>query len=96
MAVYEKGLEDGVLMIPGHWFKADDQTKPPQKEQAKDTNAVFFRGTFASVPHDKLVKAMEIFGGTFLYTNTMDFFFFFFFGLSNLGIAFARCRRKSP
>lgn len=63
--VYERGLKHGVQMIPGHWFIINDKTDPPQKELpvSEDyANAIYFRGTFASAPEDKLVRAIELFG----------------------------------
>lgn len=61
-ALYEAGISNGVLIVPGQWFTAEDVTNPPQKELAKDENAIFFRGTYASVPADKLEKAIALFG----------------------------------
>lgn len=65
MDVYERGLDKGVQLIPGHWFVINDKTDPPQKELPVSddyANAVYFRGTFCSVPEDKLVKAIALFG----------------------------------
>lgn len=63
--VYETGLANGVQMIPGHWFMVNDRTNPPQielpaSEDAK--SAIYFRGTFASVPSDKIQEALKRFG----------------------------------
>ncbi|ANB12816.1 bifunctional 2-aminoadipate transaminase/aromatic-amino-acid:2-oxoglutarate transaminase [Sugiyamaella lignohabitans] len=63
--LYEEGLKFGVQLVPGHWFLVNDKTNPPQKELAEtvdEKNAIYFRGTFASVPADKLEKALELFG----------------------------------
>lgn len=63
MKLYELGVENGVFLVPGHWFFAPDNTDPPQpravEESEDDKNAMFFRGTFASVPDDKLVLAIQ-------------------------------------
>lgn len=53
-AVYEKGLEDGCLMIPGSWFEA------PNKEKTDETT-FFFRGTYAAVPLETLGVGLERF-----------------------------------
>lgn len=53
-AIYEAGLKNGCLMIPGSWFSvADDHT-------GKTT--VFYRGTYAAVPLDELVSGLQRFG----------------------------------
>lgn len=63
-ALYEQGLENGALLIPGSWFKAKGQTNPPQKDHTVpgSENIIFFRGTYAAVPLDKLVIGLERFG----------------------------------
>lgn len=64
-AVYERGLENGCLMIPGSWFKSEGQTNPPQPEVPVDEsqkNIIFFRGTYAAVPLDELERGLEKFG----------------------------------
>lgn len=64
-AVYERALEEGSLMIPGSWFKADGVTNPPQPVIPVDEehkNTVFFRGTYAAVPLDQLELGLEKFG----------------------------------
>jgi aromatic amino acid aminotransferase I len=62
-ALYESGLKEGCLMIPGSWFKATGQTSPPQpSEEVKDENWIYFRGTYAAVPLDKLTQGLESFG----------------------------------
>ncbi|KAK9466274.1 pyridoxal phosphate-dependent transferase [Lipomyces arxii] len=60
--IYEAAIEHGVLFIPGSWFRADqtpvDETvKPADDEEV----AIFFRGTFATVPQDKLIHGVELF-----------------------------------
>jgi aromatic amino acid aminotransferase I len=63
--IYETGLQYGVQLIPGHWFVVDDKTSPAQKElpqSDEDKYAIYFRGTFASVPADKLTQAVKLFG----------------------------------
>lgn len=55
MAIYERGIEYGVLMIPGHWFLI--------KGENSDTGSdMFFRGTFASVSAEKLDEGLKLFG----------------------------------
>ena len=66
-ALYESGLQGGCLMIPGSWFKAVGQTEPPQPVEETDpesANWIFFRGTYAAVPLDKLQKGLENFGAS--------------------------------
>lgn len=63
--IYESGLKKGVQLIPGHWFVINDRTNPPQVEipSTEDAkNAIYFRGTFASAPADKIVEALKRFG----------------------------------
>ncbi|CAN6657957.1 aromatic/aminoadipate aminotransferase 1 [Trichomonascus vanleenenianus] len=63
MEIYESGIKAGVLLVPGHWFLANDQTNPPQKYQvAEEPGVIFFRGTYAAVPEPALVKALELYG----------------------------------
>ncbi|KAF5096532.1 hypothetical protein DV451_004187 [Geotrichum candidum] len=56
-AIYEHGIKDGVLMIPGHWFLIKDE-----KTSSAPSSDLFFRGTFASVTEDKLQQGLKIFG----------------------------------
>ncbi|SCV04565.1 LAME_0H19438g1_1 [Lachancea meyersii CBS 8951] len=61
-AIYEKMIESGVLIVPGAWFKADGDTQPPQPAENKkelDPTRIFFRGTFAAVPLDKLQEGIK-------------------------------------
>jgi len=51
--VFEKCLEHKVLVVPGDVFKA---------EQNDGNEDVFFRGTFAAVPHDKLEIGIQRLG----------------------------------
>ncbi|SCU97839.1 LAMI_0F11672g1_1 [Lachancea mirantina] len=56
-AIYEKVVSSGVLVVPGKWFKSEGETQPPQPASSKavsDPNNIFFRGTYAAVPLDKL------------------------------------------
>ena len=53
-AVYEQGLKDGSLMIPGSWFRAPGAPKPTG-------TTFFFRGTYAAVPLDTLAIGLERF-----------------------------------
>lgn len=64
-AIYEQGLKQGCLMIPGSWFKAEGKTNPPQPEledEVHKKNSIFFRGTYAAVPLDDLRHGLEKFG----------------------------------
>lgn len=62
-AIYEQGIKQGCLMIPGLWFKSIGQSNPPQKVSPKsDENKVFFRGTYAAVPLDELKHGLEKMG----------------------------------
>ncbi|CUS24167.1 LAQU0S14e01706g1_1 [Lachancea quebecensis] len=64
-AIYEKVISCGVLVVPGIWFKADGETTPPQPKESKaepNPNGIFFRGTYAAVPLDKLQDGIKRFG----------------------------------
>ena len=64
-AIYEKVIASGVLVVPGVWFKATGDTNPPQPAESKlelDPNGIFFRGTYAAVPLDKLQEGIQRFG----------------------------------
>jgi aromatic amino acid aminotransferase I / 2-aminoadipate transaminase len=54
--LFQKCLENKVLVVPGDVFKADIN---------EDTDQVFFRGTFAAVPLDKLEVGIQRLGKTF-------------------------------
>lgn len=63
--VFQEGLKQGCLMVPGSWFKSEGQTSPPQPVLPEDPttkNTFFFRGTYAAVPLDTLKKGLENFG----------------------------------
>lgn len=63
--IYEQGIKQGCLMIPGSWFKSTGQSLPPQKPLPTDPahqNIIFFRGTYAAVPLDDMVRGLEKFG----------------------------------
>lgn len=64
-AVFDRSIAEGCLIIPGSWFRAEGQTEPPQpkvpvSETAK--NNIFFRGTYAAVPLEKLQRGLKHFG----------------------------------
>ncbi|KAK9460890.1 pyridoxal phosphate-dependent transferase [Lipomyces oligophaga] len=63
--IYEAAIEHGVLFIPGSWFRADqdpiDESIEPADDQPVD---IFFRGTFATVPQDKLLQGLKLFAET--------------------------------
>lgn len=61
--VYEKGLENGVLMIPGHWFVIEDERKHHLIHR-DGRQYMYFRGTFASVKPDALEEGIKRFGET--------------------------------
>lgn len=69
MLAYEVGIKHGVQLIPGHWFESNQPTTPPQPslpESEDEKSALFFRGTFASAPVDRIVEAMR------RWATTMD------------------------
>lgn len=53
--IYDQSFKQGCLLIPGSWFKVDHPTNP-------QSNLIFFRGTYAAVPLDQLVKGIERLG----------------------------------
>lgn len=64
-AVFDRSIAEGCLVIPGSWFRAEGQTEPPQPKARVNPNAkhnVFFRGTYAAVPLDKLLSGLANFG----------------------------------
>ena len=64
-AIYEKVVSQGVLVVPGIWFKTDGETQPPQPKESKvvlKPNEIFFRGTYAAVPLEKLVQGVKRLG----------------------------------
>lgn len=54
MALYEAGLKNGCLMIPGSWFCVG--------EASTDKPTCFYRGTYAAVPLDQLELGLKRFG----------------------------------
>lgn len=64
-AIYDECIQQGVLLIPGSWFKAKGQSVPPQTslpENPHHKTHIFFRGTYAAVPLPELVIGVEKFG----------------------------------
>jgi len=51
--IFKKCVEEGVLLVPGGVFKA---------EEGEGDGGVYFRGTFAAVPFDKLEVGIQRFG----------------------------------
>jgi aromatic amino acid aminotransferase I / 2-aminoadipate transaminase len=51
--IFQKCIEEGVLLVPGDVFRA---------EEGKGDSGIFFRGTFAAVPFDKLEIGIQRFG----------------------------------
>ncbi|EGW33585.1 aromatic amino acid aminotransferase [Spathaspora passalidarum NRRL Y-27907] len=63
-AIYEEGIKEGALMIPGSWFKSEGQSSPPQKNLPHNPAGkthIFFRGTYAAVPLDQLIVGLTKF-----------------------------------
>ncbi|ODV62396.1 bifunctional 2-aminoadipate transaminase/aromatic-amino-acid:2-oxoglutarate transaminase [Ascoidea rubescens DSM 1968] len=63
-AIYERALKQGCLMIPGSWFVSKGNTSPPQRyilDNDVQNPKIFFRGTYAAVPMDELVKGIKRF-----------------------------------
>ena len=56
LAIYERGISHGVLMIPGHWFLIKNPAG------ADHDSSLYFRGTFASVTTEKLSEGLKLFG----------------------------------
>lgn len=59
--LYDEGIANGILMIPGHWFVIEDERKSVKvsRDGRKD---MFFRGTFASVKPEALDTGLKRFG----------------------------------
>ncbi|KAK9479778.1 pyridoxal phosphate-dependent transferase [Lipomyces japonicus] len=63
--IYNKAIEHGVLFIPGSWFLADQHPVESDAVPSDDAEvSIFFRGTFATVPHDKLIAGVKLFAET--------------------------------
>ena len=56
--LFHRCLENGVLVVPGEVFKAEES------EDGGKNDKVFFRGTFAAVPLDKLEVGIQRLGKT--------------------------------
>jgi aromatic amino acid aminotransferase I / 2-aminoadipate transaminase len=56
--LFQKCLDNGVLVVPGEVFKAEIS------EDGGEHDEVYFRGTFAAVPLDKLELGIERLGNT--------------------------------
>ncbi|RCK54530.1 Aromatic/aminoadipate aminotransferase 1 [Candida viswanathii] len=64
-AIHEQAIKQGCLMAPGSWFKSEGQSNPPQTNLPLNPNHrthIFFRGTYAAVPLDRLVDGIKKFG----------------------------------
>ncbi|KAH3900898.1 probable Aromatic/aminoadipate aminotransferase 1 [Saccharomycodes ludwigii] len=64
-AFYEKVIQKGVLVVPGGWFETTGETVPPQPKESKvvlKPNEIFFRGTYAAVPLDKMKEGIKRLG----------------------------------
>ncbi|KAK9379042.1 pyridoxal phosphate-dependent transferase [Kockiozyma suomiensis] len=63
--IYETAIEHGVLFIPGSWFRADQEPVDVKAiPGAGDDASFFFRGTFATVPQEQLIRGVELFAET--------------------------------
>ena len=63
--IYEKVVKNGVLVVPGCWFKTEGETTPAQpasSKQVSNPNEVFFRGTYAAVSPEKLKDGLKRLG----------------------------------
>lgn len=63
--IHEQSIKQGCLMAPGSWFKSEGQSNPPQRNLPQNPNHkthIFFRGTYAAVPLDRLVDGIQNFG----------------------------------
>lgn len=67
-ALWHAGIDNKVLMAPGHWFKAKGNTSPPQPvlsaSDEADEYAIYLRGTYASVTFENMDLAVEALGKT--------------------------------
>lgn len=64
-AIHEQAIKQGCLLARGSWFKSEGQSSPPQKNLPQNPNHkthIFFRGTYAAVPLEKLVDGLKKFG----------------------------------
>lgn len=62
LAIYEHGIEEGILMIPGYWFVIEDLRKGAKIASRSGKKHMYFRGTFASVKREALDKGLKSFG----------------------------------
>ena len=58
--LFERCLEEKVLIIPGGFFKAEGD--PEGDGIGDESGACYFRGTFAAVDEEQLVEGIERFG----------------------------------
>lgn len=61
IAIYDHGIEHGILMIPGHWFVIEDLRKGAKAFSRSGKQYMYFRGTFASVKPEALDKGLKLF-----------------------------------
>lgn len=59
MALYDSLIKAGTHLIPGHWFHVENSSVPQTDDEK---NALFFRGTFCTVPIDVLENALKVAG----------------------------------
>lgn len=62
LALYQRNIDNGVLLVPGYWFETKGDTTPPQPSNSKGTsnpNLIFFRGTYAAVAPEKLTEGLK-------------------------------------
>lgn len=62
--LYEQGVQNKALLIPGQWFRSEDVTEPPQKplpQTEAEKSLLFFRGTYAAVPNETVDEGVKRF-----------------------------------
>lgn len=64
-AIFDKAIASGVLVVPGNWFKVESLTNGKQPEgfvKPAESSVIFFRGTYAAVPLEKMAEGLHRFG----------------------------------
>lgn len=65
LSMFERIISRGVLVAPGLWFKTNGDTQPPQPKKSRNVlnpNEIFYRGTYAAVPLEKLEEGISRLG----------------------------------
>ena len=60
--IFERCLEEKVLVIPGGFFKADGDPEGSGGVGLEEDGTCYFRGTFAAAEEDEVVRGIERFG----------------------------------